>query len=48
MLQVIRGAFQGTKNIETKAGYWDLVTQYDKKVENILISGLANEFPKHK
>ncbi|XP_015126901.1 inositol monophosphatase 1 [Diachasma alloeum] len=45
--KVIREAIQGGKNIETKAGDWDLVTQYDKKVEEILINGLANEFPSH-
>ncbi|XP_015603774.1 inositol monophosphatase 1 [Cephus cinctus] len=46
--KVIRDAFQGGKNIETKAGDWDLVTQYDRKVEEILIAGLAKEFPNHK
>jgi len=46
--QVIRDAFQGSKNIETKAGDWDLVTQYDKKVEAILIDNLAKKFPTHK
>lgn len=46
--KVIRDAFQGSKNIETKAGYWDLVTQYDRKVEAILIDNLAKRFPNHK
>jgi len=46
--QVIRDAFRGSKNIETKAGDWDLVTQYDKKVEAILIDNLAKKFPTHK
>ncbi|XP_015513723.1 inositol monophosphatase 1-like [Neodiprion virginianus] len=46
--KVIREAIQGGKNIETKAGDWDLVTQYDRKVEEILISGLSKEFPTHK
>ena len=34
--------------IETKSGDWDLVTEFDRKVEQILISGLAKEFPNHK
>ncbi|XP_046739926.1 inositol monophosphatase 1-like [Diprion similis] len=46
--KVIREAIQGGKNIETKAGDWDLVTQYDRKVEEILIAGLSKEFPDHK
>ncbi|XP_012139067.1 inositol monophosphatase 1 isoform X2 [Megachile rotundata] len=45
---VIRDAIQGCKNIETKAGDWDLVTQYDKKVEEILLNNLSKQFPKHK
>ncbi|XP_043475394.1 inositol monophosphatase 1-like [Leptopilina heterotoma] len=46
--KVIREAIQGGKCIETKAGDWDLVTQFDRKVEDILITGLAEEFPHHK
>ncbi|KAH0564534.1 inositol monophosphatase 1-like [Cotesia glomerata] len=46
--KIIRDAIQGGKNIETKAGDWDLVTEYDKKVEQILIDGLVKEFPTHK
>ncbi|XP_031828677.1 inositol monophosphatase 1-like [Nomia melanderi] len=46
--KIIRDAIQGSKKIETKAGDWDLVTQYDKKVEDILINSIAKEFPKHK
>ncbi|XP_003702625.1 inositol monophosphatase 1 isoform X1 [Megachile rotundata] len=46
--KVIRDAIQGCKNIETKAGDWDLVTQYDKKVEEILLNNLSKQFPKHK
>ncbi|EFN67857.1 Inositol monophosphatase [Camponotus floridanus] len=46
--KVIRDAFQGSKKIETKAGDWDLVTQYDKKIEAILIDNLARRFPTHK
>ncbi|XP_043588303.1 inositol monophosphatase 2-like isoform X2 [Bombus pyrosoma] len=46
--KVIRDAIEGCKNIETKAGDWDLVTQFDKKVEEILIYSLAKEFPTHK
>ncbi|XP_076181796.1 inositol monophosphatase 1-like isoform X2 [Ptiloglossa arizonensis] len=46
--KIIRDAIQGWKNIETKAGDWDLVTQYDKELEGILINGIAKKFPEHK
>ncbi|XP_050458674.1 inositol monophosphatase 1-like [Cataglyphis hispanica] len=45
--KVIRDAFQESKKIETKAGDWDLVTQYDRKIEAILIDNLAKRFPTH-
>lgn len=45
---MIRNAIQGGKNIDTKLGDWDLVTEYDRQVEHILISGLSTEFPNHK
>ncbi|XP_033339708.1 inositol monophosphatase 1 [Megalopta genalis] len=46
--EIIEDAIQGVKNIETKAGDWDLVTQYDKKVEETVINSIAKKFPKHK
>ncbi|XP_076289742.1 inositol monophosphatase 1-like [Lasioglossum baleicum] len=46
--KTIKDAIQGSKKIETKAGDWDLVTQFDKKVEDILIKSIAKQFPKHK
>ncbi|XP_047358035.1 inositol monophosphatase 2-like [Vespa velutina] len=47
--KVIREAIdRSNKKIETKAADWDLVTEYDRKVEKILIDNLTKEFPKHK
>ncbi|XP_066585027.1 inositol monophosphatase 1-like [Prorops nasuta] len=46
--KVIKEAIRGLKQIETKVGEWDMVTQYDRKIEEILITGLAKEFPSHK
>ncbi|XP_076645724.1 inositol monophosphatase 1-like [Halictus rubicundus] len=46
--KIIKDAIQGSKKIETKAGDWDLVTQFDKKVEEIVINSIAQKFPKHK
>lgn len=36
------------KNIDTKQGSWDLVTQYDKSVEALLIAGIRKQYPTHK
>ncbi|CAL7949373.1 unnamed protein product [Xylocopa violacea] len=39
--------FEGPKNVETKDHEWDLVTDYDRKIENLLIKGLKEKFPDH-
>lgn len=46
--KIIKDALQGSKKIETKAGDWDLVTQFDKQVEETVINSIAKKFPKHK
>lgn len=46
--KIIKNAIQGSKTIETKAGDWDLVTQFDKQVEETVINSIAKKFPKHK
>lgn len=46
--KVLNDAIKSSKSIETKAGDWDLVTQYDKEIEEILIHNLAKQFPTHK
>lgn len=33
---------------DTKQGDWDLVTYYDKAVEDFLIAGIRNHYPTHK
>ncbi|KAI6182315.1 Inositol monophosphatase family-containing protein [Aphelenchoides bicaudatus] len=46
--QVVKDAFaQPTSNVETKASNTDLVTETDKAVEELLISGLSKRFPDH-
>lgn len=37
-----------TKNVDTKQGSWDLVTYYDKAVEDLLIEGIRKQYPNHK
>lgn len=47
-LQVFTDGFSKTKTIETKSSMFDLVTEYDKKVEQMLIEEISNKFPSHK
>ncbi|PSN30886.1 Inositol monophosphatase 2 [Blattella germanica] len=37
-----------TKNVDTKLGSWDLVTQYDRRVEKVLVAEISKKFPSHK
>lgn len=37
-----------TKRVETKDGAADLVTEFDQRVEEILIKNLKEKFPTHK
>ncbi|XP_076676508.1 uncharacterized protein LOC143373274 [Andrena cerasifolii] len=45
--ETFKCGFEGEKVVETKAHEWDLVTDYDKKIEELLISGLKAKFPDH-
>jgi len=46
--QVIRDAFQEEKRIEIKESIADLVTETDKKVEQMIISKFKSHFPDHR
>lgn len=46
--EVIRNAVGAGKHVETKASFADLVTETDREVENLLISGFKKKFPDHK
>nr|XP_033201481.1 inositol monophosphatase 3-like isoform X1 [Bombus vancouverensis nearcticus] len=45
--EVFKCGFEGEKIVESKAHEWDLVTDYDKKIEDILIKSLKEKFPDH-
>jgi fructose-1,6-bisphosphatase/inositol monophosphatase family enzyme len=47
-LQIIQEGIEKTKNIDTKLGSWDLVTQYDRRVEKVLMTEISRKFPSHK
>lgn len=46
--KILKDAITGSKNINKKLGDWDLVTEYDKKIEDIIIGKLKNLYPSHK
>jgi hypothetical protein len=45
---VVNEGFSVKKHVETKAGAADLVTEFDQRVEEILIKKLQEKFPTHK
>ncbi|XP_042220415.1 inositol monophosphatase 1-like isoform X1 [Homarus americanus] len=46
--ELVRDAIKKKKNVETKSSVVDLVTESDKAVEKLLITGLSGVFPDHK
>ncbi|XP_024944906.1 inositol monophosphatase 2 [Cephus cinctus] len=45
--KIMSSAYGRKKNVETKSSEWDLVTEYDRRVEDMLIRRLRQEFPEH-
>lgn len=45
--EIFKCGFDGDKKVESKDHEWDLVTDYDRKIENVLINGLKEKFPDH-
>ncbi|CAF3892682.1 unnamed protein product, partial [Rotaria sp. Silwood1] len=45
---VVNEGFSITKHVETKGSAADLVTEFDQRVEEILIKKLQEKFPTHK
>ncbi|CAF4363601.1 unnamed protein product [Rotaria magnacalcarata] len=46
--KLVREGFTATKQVKTKEGAADLLTEYDQRVEEILIDRLRESFPAHK
>lgn len=45
---LFKEGFEGlSKTVYTKSGTWDLVTEYDGKVEQLLINGIIDKYPNH-
>ncbi|XP_071629691.1 inositol monophosphatase 2-like [Temnothorax longispinosus] len=45
--QILRDSINSLKHIDEKLGDWDLVTEYDRKIENVIIGELKRAFPNH-
>ena len=45
---MIREAFKQEKQVSTKSSLADLVTESDKKVEQLIISTVKDKFPTHR
>lgn len=48
--QYMREGYQSArqKNVEVKTEFYDLVTIYDKKIEELLVNGIKKKYPHHK
>ncbi|XP_026671889.1 inositol monophosphatase 2-like [Ceratina calcarata] len=46
--KIIEGAINLNKNIKIKGIEWDLVTEYDRRIEDDLKRQLSNMYPQHK
>lgn len=45
---IFREGSIGKKNVVTKTAFYDQVTEYDSRIEDMLFKGLAAKFPDHK
>lgn len=45
---VKEGFTRVTKSVEFKTSSFDLVTEYDRRCEELLIQGIRNKYPTHK
>ncbi|XP_034945788.1 inositol monophosphatase 1-like [Chelonus insularis] len=45
---VLKISIEAKKTIKEKQGDWDLVTEYDQKIEDTIVGKLKQEFPNHK
>ncbi len=45
---LVREGFSKTKNVDYKTSSHDLVTEYDRRCEELLIQGIQKKYPEHK
>lgn len=46
--EVMKEGFNSDLNIEIKDKSWDVVTEYDRRIENYLIENISKKYPNHK
>lgn len=46
--KVVKEGFSKTTNVDYKTSSFDLVTEYDRRCEEVLIQGIQNKYPNHK
>lgn len=46
--EVMNEGFYSTYKVETKKASWDVVTEYDRRVEDFLIKKITEKYPSHK
>lgn len=46
--KVVNEGFSKVKSVECKTGNYDLITEYDRRCEELLIQGILNKYPNHK
>lgn len=46
--QILKTAINGLKKVDEKLGNWDLVTEYDRQIEDVIVRKLKVKFPNHR
>jgi myo-inositol-1(or 4)-monophosphatase len=46
--EILLEGFKDCGLVENKGSEYDLVTIYDRKIENVLINGIKEKYPSHK
>lgn len=46
--EVMKEGFNSDLNIEIKDQSWDVVTEYDRRIENYLIENISKKYSSHK
>jgi len=46
--EILLDGFKDCGKVENKGSHYELVTVYDRKIENELINGIKEKYPNHK
>lgn len=46
--KLVKDGFSKTKSVDYKTSNYDLVTEYDRRCEELLIQGIKNKYPNHR